>query len=402
MALEIDSRCRELFDELRRDGFSEQFHAPSPEAEGTISAWTSAHHALSLRHIDAAVARAELLAVYHACQRDDGLVARERREGGLDELGVELDSDGRSRFIDPPVAAYAVARMILDGQLDSDELLEAATRQFDAIWAERLPPDTSIPVILHPIESATPHSSLFEGVVESRTGPEWYAEIANVARSAIGVDLQPARALRAGHAFVVEDPVFAGWLLIALEDLGRAHEEAGDSATSLKFRVRSNMIKDAIQERLWWPNEEIFGAFDRARGEPLRGVTAGGLVPAASTGILEEGGGKRAVERHLRPSAAPLWGAHGLSIEPQPRDQEEVDLRTGRAVTPIAQFWAHLALSRAGRNADARVARGQLENLVEGHGFHERYDPRSGAPSGRRGFSLGTLLLEMRASDERR
>ncbi len=395
MGFDLVDACRALLEGLRSDAFGEQVHATPVSGEPVFSSFHSAHSAVALRHIDPAAACAELTALYRLCQLESGLVARECKVSSPGAGGApKLE---RSPFIAPPVSAYAVARLALDGQLSGPDLLERATREVDAIWGERLPPDTGLPVILHPVESGVPHSALFEGVVESPPGPEWTAEVANLARSALSCQLDPGYALRAGHPFVVEDPVFCGWLLLALEELTRAWEERGAAPAALKLRVRSSMIRDALEERLWWASEEIYTALDRARGEPLRGVTLGGLVPAASRSLLDEGSAKRAVDRHLRPGGSSLWGAQGLSLNPVRTGRERSETRVGGGISPLAHYWGHLALVRAGRVSDARVARTQLETLVETHGFFGLYDAVSGVGRQQDDASLGAILLEMRA-----
>jgi len=389
MGFDVEQACAAMLESLEHEAFGGRFHLSGTSKLPALSSWASAHAALAMRHLDPAYARDELQTLYEACQHPDGLLARER---SLDDDEV----DGRSPFIDPPVSAYAVARMDLDGQLDGPDLLERATRQVDAIWGERLPPDTSLPVILHPSESAVPSSPCFGELVDWAPGPEWQAEAANLARSALGCQLDPARALRAGHPFVVEDPVFCGWLLIALEELGRAWDARENPAVALKLRVRSSMIREAVEERLWWPVEEIYTAFDRARGEPLRAISGGGLVPACSTTLLEEGSAKRVVDRHLRPNGSTLWTTHGLCLNPVPPSRASESLRPGEGVSPLAHYWAHLALVRAGRQSDARVARTQLETLLESHGFFGLYDPASGEGRSEPEGSLGVLVLDMR------
>jgi len=395
MEFDLERACLTMFEGLEYEAFGGRIHLESGKGP-VLSAWASAHHALVMRHLDASRASRELATLYEACQLDTGLLARERRLPSEDEPAEE---DARSPFIDPPVAAYAVARLALDGQLHDENLLVRATEHVDAIWGERLPPDTSLPVILHPSESGVPMSPLFADVIESTPGPEWHEETANLARSALGCQLDPARALRAGHPFVVEDPVFCGWLLIALEALSAAWERQGNRSHTLKLGVRSTMIRDAIEERLWWPGEEIYAAFDRARSEPLRAITAGGLVPAASQHLLEEGNAKRAIDRHLRPNGSSLWGAHGLCLMPVPPGRAPELLRAGEGISPLAHFWAHRALMGAGRSSDARVARTQLETLLELHGFFGLYDLISGVGREEHGASMGMLALEMGATE---
>ncbi len=194
-------------------------------------------------------------------------------------------------------------------------------------------------------------------------------------RSAAACQLDPERALRAGHPFVVEDPVFCGWMLLALEEASRAWEKLGDTNSCRKLRIRADMIAEGIASRLWWEEQELYAAWNRSRQTRLGAVTIGGLVPAASRTLAEEGAPKRALDRHLRPSASPLWTSRGVFPTPPRGADRDDDARSDAdAVSPLAHFWAHLVLARADRLADARVARTQLEELAQTHGFRERFE----------------------------
>jgi hypothetical protein len=391
MPFDLEQVCRALLETHAHAAAGVTLHLA--EAPGPLVTWTSAHAALALRHLDPAAACAELRALYALCQRQNGLLARAQ---SLVPTAREPDDHG---FIDPPFAAYVVARLAQDGQLVDDALLECATRQVDAIWEERLPPDSSLPVILHPVESATPYSPCFDPIIESLPGPEWDDEVGNIARSAHGCQLDPARAIRAGHPFVVEDPGFCGWLLIALEALSQVWEQRRSAPAALRLRVRSSMIRDAIEERLWWPLEEIYTPYDRGRDEPLRGVAAGGLVPLASRTLLAEGSAKRAIDRYLRPSGSCLWGPLGLLLEPVRGTPAVLSAHSRGGLATLVHYWAHTALVAAGRGSDARVARTQLEALLEAQGPWERYEPTTGAGLDGSGSLLAALALEMRAAD---
>ena len=412
MALEIAARCRELFATLARSAHGEAFHATSSAAPDVIHASSSAYHALALAQLDPARAVAELGAVFRTCQRPDGVLVRARllpdarAPGDPSDPTLAAASDGRSALIDPPIAAYAAARLDRMGLLKSTELLECAMRQLDAIWSERLPPDTALPVILHPLESGAPESVLFDPLLDSAPGDERAEQLASLARSAVACDLDPDRAIRAGHAFVVEDPSFCGWLLVALEDVAAAWERRGNTQATLKLRVRSVMIREAIEERLWWDEEEIYTAFNRGRHEPLRGVSAAGLIPAASRSLLSEGSAKRAIDRNLRPAGSALWGVRGIALAPASGARDGREEVPARCVAPLAHYWAHLALVRAGRVAEARIARQQLEGLADDQGMRERYDFVSGEGRGAgggtgagAGHTLVSLVLEMRAQE---
>jgi len=407
--LDFERRCRELLAALRREAHGAPFHVSERGAPSVVSSWDSGHAALVLRHLDPAAAAAELRALYAACQRDDGLVASERAAGPKERaerqavLGPLFAEDGRSILISPPIAAYAAARLVAAGGAALRDLLENATRELDAIWGRRLPPDTSLPVILHPLESGYARSALFESLIELESDEEWRDESATLLRSASACQLDPERALRAGHAFVIEDPLFCGWLLLALEACSQAWEKLGDTNTCLKLRIRSEMIAEGVASRLWWEEQELYVAWNRGRQSALRGVSAGGLLPAASRTLLEEGTAKRAIDRHLRPAISALWGARGVSQAPPRREGlDERELAADDAISPLAVYWAHLVLARADRSADARVARSQLEELALERGFRSRYAPGAEDPEadGSDVALWPALALEMRASED--
>jgi hypothetical protein len=393
---------------LAREASGLAFHVAEAGAPSVLSAWESAHLALALRHVDPAGAAAELRALYKACQRDDGLVAGARafdaraRAAQQAALGPLFGEDERSILIAPPIAAYAAARLASANGAATRDLLANATRELDAIWGHRLPPDTSLPVILHPLESGCPRSALFDDLVEQDSDDAWLDESATLLRSASACQLDPERALRAGHAFVIEDPAFCGWLLLALEACSQAWEKLGDTQACLKLRIRSEMIAEGVASRLWWEEQEIYVAWNRGRQSALRAVTAGGLVPAAARSLLEEGTPKRAVDRHLRPGASPLWVAQGLSHRPIKRDERAPAANGAAEVSPLAMYWAHLVLTRADRGPDARVARTQLEELALARGFRAQYaaaleDP---AADGSDVSFWPALALEMRALEK--
>ncbi|MFI5314894.1 MAG: hypothetical protein ACHQ6T_04280 [Myxococcota bacterium] len=403
--MEFERRSRELLSALARDAHGLRFHVAELGAPSVLSSWDSAHLALALLHVDPAAAVAELRALYAACQRDDGLVAGERavdsreRAARQAALGPLFGEDERSILIAPPVAAYAAARLVSTCGAAARDTLSCATRELDAIWGHRLPPDTSLPVILHPLESGCARSALFDELVDQDSDEEWRDESATLLRSASACQLDPERALRAGHAFVVEDPVFCGWLLLALEACSQAWEKLGDTNACLKLRIRSEMIAEGVASRLWWEEQEIYVAWNRGRQSALRAVTAGGLVPAAARSLLDEGTPKRAVDRHLRPAASPLWVAQGLSQRPIKRDERSPAAGERVAISPLATYWAHLVLTRADRLADARVARAQLEELALARGLRAVYlaAAEDAAADGSDHSFWPALALEMRA-----
>jgi len=408
--VEFEARSRKLLPELVREAHGVRFHVAATDAPTSLSAWSSAHLALALRALDPALAVAELSNLYATCQRADGLLASERVAGERERavraqaVGPIFGEDERSLLIAPPVAAFAAARMALAGADGARALLDCAVRELDGIWGARLPPDTPLPVILHPLESGVPRSPLFDSLIDSEDEDEWRDDSATLFRSAAACQLDPERALRAGHPFVIEDPVFCGWFLLALEECALAFEKLGDTTACRRLRIRASMIADGIASRLWWEEQEIFAGWNRGRQSPLRAVTAGGFVPAACRSLAEEATPKRVVDRHLRPAASALWSSRGVALTPRQRgEREELEARGERpeAASPLAHFWAHLALLRADRPADARVARKQLEDLALARGFQDSYELGPDEPeSGANDTSAWPLLaLEMSESE---
>jgi hypothetical protein len=407
--MDLDASCRRLFEGHRREALGGVFHVPSPADAHALCSWASAHHALALRHLEPELARAELATLYRANRLESGLVSRERLIDGAaasESLGAVIGEHGCSQLIQPPLAAFAAARIATQIGGDARDLLACATDELDAIWSERLPPDTSLPVILHPLESATCGTPLHDVLIDTDELEEWLDDLASIGRSAAACQFDPTRALRAGHPFVVEDPVFCGWFLIALEEVATAWGRLGDAQHENKLKIRAEMIAEAIGDRLWWEEELIYVGYDRGREEALRAVTAGGLVPSASRRLLEEGTAKRAIDRHLRPSASVLWAARGISFNPVTADPRlgpagRIPWR-GNLARAETHFWAHLALVRAQRLPDARVARAQLEECIEQQGFREAYDPLTGEGLGdgaEGGLTRPAIALEMRAGE---
>jgi hypothetical protein len=404
------TELEKLLEDLQTPSERGVFHRASADSAAVISSWDSAHAALALLARDPAAALAELETLYAWLGRPDGLLAAER---ALDaeaaaqraaEIGEVFDASGTSVLIAPPVAAYAVARAAIALGEPARALLERACQQLDAIWGERLPRDTPLPVILHPLESGTWGSPAFGEIIDASDAMEWLEDTATLIRSAVATQTHPDRALRAGHPFVVEDPVFCGWFLLALEEALRAWEKLGGADSQLtKLRIRIEMIARGVIERLWWDAEEIFTPVDRARQRPLRTLTLAGLLPAACRSVVAEGEAKRAIERHLRPGVTPFWGSHGISFNPITRetqfDPAQV-LWRGNAVSPLTHFWAHLVLMSARRLADARSARSQLQELIAGAGAREFYDAIGREGHGARDYVGAALVLEMQAREE--
>lgn len=400
--------CRTMFASHRASAFGEQFHIPAAVEYGCLFSWDSGYHALALRHLDPEMARQELLALFRANRCEDGLLAHERPLPGseartalvTDWLGPIYRPDGRSWLIDPPVGAFAVAQLCLEAASPDLELLNLATESLAAIDRQRLMTPDGTPVLLHPLESGADVSPLFDALVDtsSRRSLLVAHKALSVQVTAASYDLGRARA--AGHSFIVSDPIFCGWHLLALEDLARAWRKVGDTAQADQLDARAASLARAMIRDLWSDELNLFVGYDHVGARQLQVPTLGGIIAAASHNMQGAGYAGRIVEAHLNPETSRFWGSHGLAFNPLdglPINPKAL-LWRGEVVWGATQYWGYLVLSRNGDEALARLAAQQMAELISLSGFREFYSATTGEGFGagtEGGFTWPALVLDM-------
>jgi len=403
--------CADMFRRHRVEAFGGAFHVPAAREYGCLFAWDSGYHALALRHLDIAAAREELRTLYAANTTDTGLLAHERPLPGSDErtalvtswFGPIYRSDGRSFLVDPPVAAYAAAK--LTSENGDTSLLDAAQGHLDAIEGARIADEGYLPAILHPLESGTDASPLFDGLIDASSRRAFVGSLRSLSEALQKVDWSAARALRERHRFVVADPTFCGWHLLALEALADARRRVGDARRAGELDARALVFAQNMMNALWSDRLGLFVGFDYIRGLPIEIATLGGIVAAASRSVRKLGLTARVIDEHLHPAQSSFWGAKGIAFNP--RNGRAIEPRSllwrGDCVWGATQYWAHLVLSRSGQVDAAQTARLQMEALIESEGFREFYDANSGKGHGAGltdGFTWPALALEMTAEED--
>ena len=399
-----------MFERHRVEAFGGVFHVPDFDTYPALFAWDSGYHALSLRHLHPEIAAGELSTLYEANRLPDGLLSHQRFVPGAEEaqrmiedlFGPMFEGD-RTPFIDPPTAAYAAARMSVSLGRRADHLLDEALGHLRSLATCRVVDDCVLPAVLHPFETGT-EGNPFSGPVAQGKGPLDLARLKELTVSAVSSGMSPQRALSQGHGFVVYDPTVCGWYLLALEETASACAVRGREADRDWASRTAQEVADAAAARLWSEADHLFGAYDLVRRQRLGGVGAMGLIPAATTAMMERGLSAAAADRHLGPGA-PMWGPRGLAAgtvrsNAGVRDFVQWD---GNAVWGATAYWAHLLALRLGRLDDGQRLRRQLEELIALHGFREFYDAWSGEPGGagaRAGFTWPALILEMAAAEE--
>jgi hypothetical protein len=398
-----------MFERHRVTGFGGVFHVPDVRTYPALFAWDSGYHALATRHFDPTLAAAELSTLYRSNLLPDGLLSHQRFVPGAEDVqalvedlfGPMFDGD-RTPFVDPPTPAYAAARLSLAG-MASDDLLSSALGHLRSLGRLRGLDDGVLPVTLHPFETGT-EGSVYVGTVLGGAMETSLGRFKDLTISAVEAEMSPSHAIARGHGFVLLDPTMCGWYLLALEEMSAECRACGREADAAWAGNTAEAVAEELVTRLWWPEGHVFVAYDVVGRRQLQGLSAMGLVPAASAIVAACGLSAEVAEHHLHPDS-PLWGPYGLAagtVVPGAGVRSYVQW-DGNAVWGATVFWAHMVAVRCGLDSVARDLRTQLEDLVIAHGFREFYDAWSGEPGGsgaESGFTWPSLVLEMENAEQ--
>ncbi len=316
MAVSLRERCSALFRDHRVEAFGGSFHVPDRQSYPALFAWDSGYHALSLLHLEPDFALEELTTLYRANRLPDGLLSHQRYVPGAEEhqrfieslFGPMFEGD-RTPFVDPPTAAYAVARLSLAIGAPADQLLDEAIGQLQALALHRTLDGRSLPAVLHPFETGTEGSALMRSLFARGLGAA-LPQLKDLTVSCRAVGMAPEAALAAGHSFVVYDPTVCGWYLLALEKVAAACRARGRGPEANEIEAAAELVARDI-ERV-----ALVG-----RGTDLRRLRPDPNPPAARD------------------------RSHGSDPSRQPRPGEVGPVRTGRRA-PSRSGWADVGAVR--------------------------------------------------------
>ena len=408
--MDITQACRDMFANHRVEAFGGVFHVPAAREYSCLFSWDSGYHALALSHLDRAAAWEELRILYGANTTDQGLLAHERPMPGAEArtklvvewLGPIYRPDGRSWLIDPPVGAFAVARLYNAALDPTATLLAAATAHIEATRRHRTLTPGIIPVILHPLESGADASPLYDDIVDGSSRRNLLTHHRSLSETLEAVAYDPARARKKAHSFIVSDPIFCGWYLLALEALAEAWRRAGDTARAERLDVRAERLTKALIAELWCEDLQLFVGYDHVNQRQLKVATLGGVILAASRNVIKTGLSAKVIAAHLSPGKSTFWGPCGVAFNPLNGREilPNALLWRGDVVWGATQYWAYLVLARNGHDALATQARDQLHALIAQSGFREYYSAATGKGFGagvEGGFTWPALVLDMTA-----
>jgi glycogen debranching enzyme len=407
---------RGLYDRNRQRGYAAWCHreydfvCPSMGTYPFQWFWDSCFHAVALSHVDVERARIEIRSLL-ANQQPDGFVAhvtfwqRERFEDLLSTYAIAYRTPYLSDCMQPPVLAEAVAAGANGSGGDAylREVLPGVRRYFD--WLDRMrdPDRDGLIATLQPDESGLDHTPKYDDylAVSGAVLADYTAAWERVANpyAAVQRDHEKMFAL---DRFVDED-VFVNTIYAENQRvLGDLLERIGDDAGAQAMRARAAKTSTALIEKCFDEASGLF--FDLAgRNERMLKVnTVSSLVPILLTDLPPQQ--IDALVRHIEDPAeyaAPYPVPSVAMNEPSYLTPTAENKLVWRGPTWInANWYIARGLRRHGRADLARQIEDRSAALVEGAGFREYYDPRTGEGFGARDFSWTALALDLLAAYE--
>ena len=407
---------RALYDRNRQRGYAAwcqreyDFVCPSMGTYPFQWFWDSCFHAVALAHFDVERSRIEIRSLL-ANQQPDGFVAhvtfwqRERFEDLLSTYAIAYRTPYLSDCMQPPVLAEAVAAGAR-GEGGDDylkEILPGVRRYFDWLDRVRDPDRDGLIATLQPDESGLDHTPKYDEYlgVSGDVLADYTAAWERVANPYAAVHREHAQMFELDR-FVDED-VFVNTIYAENQRvLGDLLERAGDAAGATELHARAARTTTAMVNKCFDERAGLF--FDLAgTGERmLRVNTVSSLLPILLPDLPKAQAD--ALVRHIEDPAeyAAAYPVPSVAMnEPSYLTPTAASKLVWRGPTWMNSNW-YIArgLRRHGRADLARRIEDRSAALVEGDGFREYYDPRTGAGFGARDFSWTALTLDLLAAHE--
>ena len=407
---------RRLYDRNRQRGFAAwcqrdyDFVCPSMGTYPFQWFWDSCFHAIALSHVDVERARIEIRSLL-ANQQPDGFVAhvtfwqRERFEELLSTYAIAYRTPYLSDCIQPPVLAEAVAAGAQGAGADAylREMLPKVRRYFDWLDRVRDPDRDGLIATLQPDESGLDHTPKYDGYlgVSGTVLADYTAAWERVAHPYAAVQRKHEE-MFALDRFVDED-VFVNTIYAENQRvLAELLERIDDPEGARVMRARAAKTTAALIGTCFDEASGLF--FDRAGNDErmLKVNTVSCLVPILLPDLPDHQ--VAALVRHIEAPdeyAAPFPVPSVAMNEPSYLTPTAENKLVWRGPTWINSNW-YIArgLRRHGRDDLARRIEDRSAALVEGDGFREYYDPRTGQGFGARDFSWTALAIDLLATHE--
>lgn len=274
---EVESRlraaAREVFATNRVEASIGLFHLPSAETYRSLFAWDSGWNVIAQAILDPESAYQELRTLFNV-QCEDGHVPHEVRIPGLPETDPlriltvfvvrrQYDTDGRSRFVDPPsflIAAELLYQRTQDARIL--ELLPAMERCVDYLLGPRDLFGDGLVSIIHPWESGTDSAPVFDAPMGiDITNPlvllEYLLKYPELLNFAADRGWDPA-ALGRANRFVFEDVGMNAITAAGLQSMAALYDAASEPDHAERCRRRAAGMVRAMEELMWDDSEGFF------------------------------------------------------------------------------------------------------------------------------------------------
>jgi len=376
-------------------GVAYDFHCPDVDKFPAQFSWDSCWHAIALRRLDPAAARAELRTLLRGLE-PDGLLPHtllwHRRVRASRALIYNLQhlGDRATRTTQPPFEAMAweiVADASADDPAFRAEAIDALAARHAWLARERDPDGTSLVAIISPDESGLDASPAYDAPLGWQQAglPGFAWHIVQLRRDRFRMDAVLARG-----GFCAQDVLVTTAHALSLRALARL---SGDPAHDWQ----AERVERALLEQCWDDERGLFFHRVVPSGEQLRVSTWASLAPLALPSLP-----RAHADRLAEHIADPRRYALPYPVPSTAADEPGFQRRTGhiprywRGSTWIATSWlVHRGLVQHGYLDLARDVARRTVRTVAGHGLREYHDPVDGMPQGARGFGMSALALDL-------
>lgn len=392
--MEFLSEAKALLERNRRRSGEAQYTVPSPLIYPYQWLWDSCFHAIALSKFDPDAAIAELRTLLSR-QYPDGLVphiifwtpkiTRPYNVGWKNNI---------SKVTQPPMVAYALLEIYkkTGDATPIAELFPKAYAFYRYVIEQRDPHDHHLASIINPDESGEDNSPRFDGPMRLRPSVSFVGHM--YARHKLSIahrvcDFDAATCMT--DRFWVKDVPFNAVLVRNLEALAELAAIVGDERAGEWARRHRALVADAMRAELL--EDGVFWSASGPEHTKLKVHTWAHFAPLFA-GLYTPEEARALVETHFHNETTfkSKFGIRTVS-------KREPSYRSNgfwRGPIWFAPHWfLYKGLTAYGFTEEAAWIRERSLDLVRRHGFREYFDPESGRAYGARGFTWGTLVLDM-------
>ena len=392
--MEFQDAVEKLLRQNRRHSGTEQYTVPSAGTYPYQWLWDSCFHSIVLAKFDPDAAIAELRSLLSR-QYPDGLVphiifwtpriTRPYNVGWKNNI---------SKVTQPPMLAYAAHEIYRNTGSAAflTDLFPKIFAYYRHLIEQRDPHDHHLVSIINPDESGEDNSPRFDKPMHLKPNISFFGHMyerhkLSMAHRTCGFDAETCMKER----FWVKDVPFNTILVKNLDILAKLARLVGDEKAE-RFAMRHHdLVKASMREYLF--ADGVYWSAEGPNHEQLHVATWAHFVPLFA-GLYTPDEARDLMKNHFH-NPETFRSPYGIRTV----SKKEPSYRpTGFWRGPIwfAPHWfIYKGLKDYGYEEEARWIREVSKKLIDKNGFREYFDPETGKGHGARGFTWGTLVLDM-------